>query len=96
MSMHSERKRMKCESCDKEFEGEKALKRHIRIAHEGLRVPCKQCDKRFTSNQSRNRHFMVIHETKKIELKCDKTFSKKNGLLSHWNMNDSNVTKILR
>ena len=67
--MHSERKRMKCESCDKEFEGEKALKRHIRIAHEGLRVPCKQCDKRFTSNQSRNRHFMVIHETKKIELK---------------------------
>ena len=97
-------KRVKCETCNKEFARPEALRKHVRVAHEGLRFDCEQCDLKFKSNEGRKKHFIQFHETKKIELKCEhceKTFSKKQGLSLHlkmhskeMNMNDKKFISV--
>ena len=80
-------KRVKCETCNKEFSDVSYLTKHKRT-HSQLGIfPCDKCDKTFKAKAYRKIHIQTIQNrdaNKKFKcVSCNKCFIRKNNLISH-------------
>jgi len=61
MSVHTEDKPFKCQTCDKAFSNADALKKHMRV-HMGQKpYKCHMCDRAFSESRATKRHMMTVH-----------------------------------
>ena len=60
---------VRCEFCDKMFEGPKQLTAHVRVVHEGIKdFTCHLCGKTFSTKGIMQTHMKVTHEGTYISL----------------------------
>ena len=84
-SINSETTDFKCETCEKSYSNAKALKRHIRLVHEGKDHKCEYCGKTFSQAEHLKNHIHAVHEGQ-IDFKCEQCnryFSRRTGLKRH-------------
>lgn len=89
MKTHSgnkrERKKFKCDICDKMLHKRCDLINHVEVAHEGKTYKCDVCNKGLGSEQSLRNHIKIIHEKEtmfKCEI-CGKNFANGGNLKTH-------------
>ena len=85
-SVNEERKKFRCDKCDKAFSDKSNMTQHINAVHEGKRpFQCSICDASFSTKQVMNRHINSVHEGMK-PFKCDickYTFSREGSIKKH-------------
>ena len=73
----------KCDDCDKSFNQQWSLTRHVLREHKGLRFPCKYCDREFTEKRNLRDHVMQhLGMTYQCD-DCDRKFATQPSIAAH-------------
>ena len=81
-----------CQTCEKYFDCEENLQKHIKIKHQSMKFKCNHCGKYFTQQSNRTRHVKMMHEKKLNWAKyeqpqnchiCGKMISTKSNFIRH-------------
>ena len=86
--VHGEKSSM-CQQCGKSFSEPRALLRHMRQVHEGIRThQCEKCDEKFGFKFQLKDHMAVIHEIGEVVetfqcSECERKYLKKSDLEYH-------------
>uniref|UniRef100_A0A8D8Q513 Zinc finger protein Xfin n=1 Tax=Cacopsylla melanoneura TaxID=428564 RepID=A0A8D8Q513_9HEMI len=66
-----ERKRFKCEQCDKRFTSNADLNKHSNAIHQRLKLhECDMCGKNFSQRNNLKRHLEEVHRTDGMKFEC--------------------------
>merc|ERR1712141_650610 len=85
MGVHKGIKYFKCKDCDKAFTYVHKLKRHARVAHEGVKLKCEFCGKDLKPECLKS-HILSVHSNGIKQHKCEtcgKSFALKSTLSKH-------------
>ena len=74
-----------CNNCNRKFEFESRLKRHLNKAGGCQLTSCDVCGKVFKTAQSSRRHLETVHASIRVECdRCEATFSRQDVLVKVW------------
>jgi hypothetical protein len=83
---YDNKEKFTCKACDKAFQRQSCLNRHIKGFHDNERpFHCKTCDKWFQTQSYLNRHIKTIHNNERAFhcKECNKAFQSQSNLNTH-------------
>ncbi|XP_035440327.2 zinc finger protein 135 [Spodoptera frugiperda] len=86
MKIHEPKKELiKCPLCDRKYQDERYMLRHLRTSHTRARHPCPICNKMLTSPAGLRHHVITHSNMKTIQCKmCPKAYSVKRTMIKHF------------
>ncbi len=78
------KQRVPCPQCQRTFRYPNEVKKHLEIAHEGLKVACPYCGKAFSTKCNLQKHVAGLHEGKSYPCtECSKVYTDPSNLRKH-------------